>query len=102
MYQNPIISIDVNLTGVNITTSAASASSLIPVNAAGLVPRYVRVAATANARIKVGKTTATALATDTLITPNEAIILNCSGADTIAAIQDTAAGSVNVVPLEWG
>lgn len=63
--------------------------------------RYVRIMATANAHVRVGKTTATAVATDTLVTPNEALILNVSGADTIAAIQDTAAGVVNVVPIEW-
>jgi len=101
-YQSPIFALDVNVTGVNIVTGAASASSPIPNNSAGVVARYVRVMATANAHVRVGKTTATAVATDMLITPTEAVILNVSGADTIAAIQDLAAGVVNVVPLEWG
>ena len=101
MYQSPIISVDVNVTGVNIVTSGTSASSPIPNNSAGVTARYVRVMATVAAHVKVGKGAATALATDTLITPNEALILNCSGADTIAAIQDAAAGVVNVVPIEW-
>jgi len=65
------------------------------------VARYVRVSATANAHVRVGKTSATAVATDMLVTPNEAIILNVTGSDVIAAIQDTAAGTVNVVPIEW-
>jgi len=100
-FKSPIICLDVNLTGVNITTGAASASATIPNNQAGQVAKYVRIAATANAHVKVGKTTATATATDMLVTPNEAIILNVTGSDTIAAIQDSAAGTVNVVPIEW-
>lgn len=63
---------------------------------------YVRVSATANAHVRVGKGSATAVATDMLVTPNEAVILNVTGADKIAAIQDSAAGVVNVVPIEWG
>lgn len=48
--------------------------------------RYVRVMATAFAHVKVGKGAATALATDTLVGPNCDLIMNVSGADTIAAI----------------
>ena len=76
-YQSPIFSVDVNVTGVNITTA----------------PQY--------AHIQVRKGSATALATDTMVIPGEALIFCCAGADTIAAIQDTASGTVNVVPLEW-
>lgn len=66
-----------------------------------MVAKYVRIMATAFAHVKVGKGSATALATDTLVGPNCDLIFNVSGADTIAAIQDTAAGVVNVVPLEY-
>lgn len=45
-YQSPIISVDVNVTGVNITTGAASASAAIPNTSAGTVARYVRVTTT--------------------------------------------------------
>jgi hypothetical protein len=45
-YQSPIISVDVNVTGVNLTTGAASTSASIPNNSAGVVARYVRVTAT--------------------------------------------------------
>lgn len=100
-YQSPIIAVDVNVTGVNITTGAASASAAIPNTSAGVVARYVRVMATAFAHVKVGKGSATAVATDTLVGPNCDLILNVAGADTIAAIQDTAAGVVNIVPLEY-
>lgn len=100
-YQSPIISVDVNVTGVNLTTGAASTSAAIPNNSAGVVARYVRVTATQYAHIRVGKGSATAVATDTMVVPGEALIFCCAGADTIAAIQDSASGTVNVVPLEW-
>lgn len=43
MYQSPIIAIDVNVDGVNITTGAASASAAIPNTSAGVKARYVLV-----------------------------------------------------------
>lgn len=99
--KSPIICLDINLTGVNLTTSAASVNSALPVNTAGVAARYVRISATANARVRVGPVGSTALATDTLVMPGESVIMNCQGATTVAAIQDTAAGVVNVVPIEW-
>jgi hypothetical protein len=100
-YKSPIVCLDINQTGVNIPTSGTSASSSIPNCSNGLVAKYVRVSCTANAHVRVGKGTATAVATDTLVMPGESLILNVTGADTIAAIQDSAAGTVNVVPIEW-
>lgn len=35
-----------------------------------------------------------------MVQPYEPLILNAIGYDTIAAIQDSAAGKVNVAPLE--
>jgi len=91
---------DINLTGVNITTGAASASSALPVGSAGGAAKSVRVAATVNARVRVGLTGLTAVATDFLVTPNEAIVIDTRGCTHVAAIQDTAAGVVNVAPVE--
>lgn len=85
-YPSPIVSIDVNQTGVNITTGAVSASAPIPNTSAGVVAKYVRIMATAFAHVKVGKGSATAVAADTLVGPNCDLIMNVSGADTIAAI----------------
>jgi hypothetical protein len=87
-------------TGVNITTSATSASQPIPNNSAGVPADYILVTATANANIRVGKTTATAIATDFMITPGIAAVLNTCDFDVIAAIQTSGPGIVNVTPLE--
>lgn len=88
-------------TGVNITTSGTSASATIPNDASGNLPKYVRVACTAAAYVRLGKTTATAVTTDMLINPTgDGIVLQVSGNDKIAAIQVAAAGVVQVSPLE--
>lgn len=88
-------------TGVNITTGAASASSALPVASSGEIARYYRITATANAHVRMGIVGLTALATDAMVVPGESLILETPrGITHVAAIQDSAAGSVNVVPLE--
>ncbi len=96
---NPAMS--VLATGANITTGVASASSAIPVNSAGEIPRYIRVAVTAAAHVRIRATSATAVTTDMLVMPGDAVTLHVpNGVTHIAAIQNAAAGSVNVTPLE--
>lgn len=93
--------ITVTAVGSTITTGAASASATIPTDSAGNIPRYVRVSATAACYVKIGVSAATATANDILVQPADAVILAIpSGITKIAAIQDTAAGKCNVVPLE--
>lgn len=88
-------------TGANITTGAASARVALPTDTAGNVPRYVRVAATVAARISLGTVASNAVATDTLLMPGDAMNMAVpAGLTHLCAIQDTAAGTVNVVPLE--
>lgn len=94
-------SITVIATGVSITTSGTSASATIPNDSAGNIPRYIRVAATVAACVRLGKTSATAVTTDMQVQPGDAVILHVpSGMDKIAAIQVSAAGVVQVSPLE--
>jgi hypothetical protein len=77
-------------------TGAASASIALPNNAAGKNNLYY-LAATANARFRLGQGAQTAVATDPLLQPGFPLyVLAPTGADTIAVIQDTAAGSVTV------
>lgn len=92
--------IRVTNTGVNLTTGAASVSSALPNNSAGLPPRYVVVTATAAAHIRFGKIAATAIATDLMIVPGMGMLLDVKGFDFVAAIQDTATGTVNIAPVE--
>lgn len=91
----------ITVTGVAIATSGTSASATIPNNSAGEKPRWIRIAATAAACIRMGKTTATAVTTDMQVQPGDSVVIAVpSGLDTIAAIQVTAAGVVQVSPLE--
>lgn len=87
-------------TGVNITTGAASAGATIPLASNGAVPRYIRVSATVSACVRIGTGAQTAVATDLLVQPAEAVILSTNGCTHIAAIQLAAAGTVNVAPVE--
>jgi hypothetical protein len=93
--------ITVAATGVNIATSGTSASATIPNALSGQIPRYVRVSASAAAYIRIGKTTATAVTTDMMVQPGDAVVIHIpNGIDKIATIQVAAAGVVQVSPLE--
>jgi len=87
-------------TGVNITTGAASAGATIPLASNGAVPRYVRISATAAACVRIGTGAQTAVATDMLVHPAESVIMATLGCTHIAAIQQAAAGVVQVSPVE--
>jgi hypothetical protein len=88
-------------TGVNIATSGTSANAALPTASSGEIPRYVRIAASAAAHVRLGVAGAVALTTDTMVQPGDAItVVVPRGVTTVAAIQDTAAGTVNIVPLE--
>lgn len=101
-------SIKVVVTGANITTGAASARIAVPKRSDGKNPKFVRVAVnTAGAHVLFGGSAVVALATDTLVMPSDMAIFDVSGISDaadgklyIAAIQDAAAGLVNVVPME--
>lgn len=94
-------SVMITVTGINLTTGAASANSALPNASSGEVARYYRITATANAHVRLGVVGLAALATDAMVVPGESLILECPrGYTHVAAIQDSAAGTVNVVPLE--
>lgn len=101
MAQRFPLSITVISTGVKITTGAASASSALPTAQSGTVPSHVRVAATVAAHVRLGIGSATAVQTDMLVQPGDAVILRVPGGAThVAAIQASAAGIVIVSPVE--
>ena len=93
-------SISVVKTGTTIATGAASANVAIPTDSADTVPKYVRVAATAACYVKVGPTGVTAAAGDVVVQPGDAVVLKTHGLGYIAAIQVSAAGVMQVSPLE--
>lgn len=96
----PALSVASNATGANITTSAASASAALPNASSGQRPRFVRVSVTVAAHVRLGTAGLTAVGTDMLVTPDAPVILQVQGHTHIAAIQNAAAGTVNVYPLE--
>lgn len=94
-------SITVTKTGTQTATSGTSAGGTIPTDSAGNVPRYIRVAATAAACFRIGVGAQTAVTTDLQVQPGDAVVLHVpSGCTHYAAIQVTAAGVVQVSPLE--
>ena len=93
--------ITVTVTGVSIATSAVSASATIPNMSSGEKPRFIRVAATQPACVRIGPGAQTAVTTDLQVQPGDAVILMVpSGVVTIAAVMVTSAGIVQVSPLE--
>ncbi|MDE2102838.1 MAG: hypothetical protein KGL39_36680 [Patescibacteria group bacterium] len=92
--------ITVSVTGVSIATSGTSASATIPNASDGSLPRFIRVAATQPACVRLDSGSATAVTTDLQVQPGDAVILTVNGRNKIAAIQVSAAGVVQVSPLE--
>jgi aspartate/methionine/tyrosine aminotransferase len=94
-------SITVVATGSVTTTGAASAGTTIPNASSTEKPRFIRVAATAACTFRMGAGVQTAVTTDLLIQPGDAVVLHVpSGVTHYAAIQVAAAGVVQVSPLE--
>lgn len=90
----------ITVSGVTLTTSGTSASAAIPNNSSGLRPNYVRIQVTNYAFIKFGVSGAAATANDILISPNEPEVFAISGLTHIAAIQQAAAGVINITAME--
>lgn len=90
----------VQTVGKTQTTGAASARVTIPVDSAGNVPRFIRVAAVTESYVKLGDSTVAATTNDILVQPADAVILTVNGATNIAYIQGTSTGKVNILPLE--
>ncbi len=86
--------------GFTAATGAASARTVIPVDSAGNLPRYIRVAGINECYVKLGTVAVVATSNDMLIQPADSALLAVNGCTNIAYIQGTAAGKVNVVPLE--
>lgn len=91
----------VSTVGFSAATGAASARSAIPVDGSGNRPNFIRVAARNECYVKIGDVTVTATINDILVQNADSVILQVPKAAThIAYIQGTAAGQVNVTPLD--
>jgi len=92
--------IQIQATGVSLTTSGTSTNATIPNTASGTKPNYIRICVTANCFVKIGQSGVAATNTAILMIPTDHLILKVSGNTTIAAIQQAGAGICNVMPLE--
>ena len=93
--------ITVTTSGFSAVTGAASAATAIPNDSSGRAPNYIRVAARNECYVKLGTAGVVATANDILVQPADSVILAVpKGITLIAYIQGTAAGQVNVIPLE--
>jgi hypothetical protein len=87
-------------TGKTLTTGAASVNTTLPVTVNGTPAKWVRIASTAAAYVKVGPAGIAAVAGDVMVQPGDSIKLAVAGATTIAAIQVSAAGTVQISACE--
>lgn len=93
--------ITVTTTGIVMTSGAVSTGTTIPNMSSGEKPRFIRIAASAAACVRIGAGAQTAVTTDLQVQPGDAVILQVpSGVTNIACIQVAAGGSVQVSPLE--
>jgi hypothetical protein len=100
MGQRYDLSVTITAPGITITTSGVSSQVNIPSASSSELPRYIRVAATAAACVRLGNNPV-ATTNDTQIQPGDALILMVpNGITKIAAIQVASAGAVQISPLE--
>lgn len=87
--------------GATVATGAASSTIAIPVASSGEIPRFIRLSSTNGVHAKLGIAAVAATANDMLVTVSDAVILVVPrGVTHIASIQESAAGKLNVTPLE--
>ena len=92
--------IKVTGSGASITTSASSSSVAIPLTSSGTPARYALVTCTAAAYILPGNSSVSADATAIILQPNYKLKMNVAGFTHLAALQVSAAGKVNIIPIE--
>lgn len=93
--------ITITRTGVTQASGGASAGGALPNASSGEVPRYIRVAATAAACVRIGNGAQTAVTTDLQVQPGDSVILAVPlGYTNFACIQVSAPGVVQISPLE--
>lgn len=92
--------VGISVTGVTVASGAASARVAIPTFSGGVYPKYVRIAASNAAYVKIGDSTVTASAGDFVVQPGDALVVKAHGHTHVAALQQTTAGTVQISPLD--
>lgn len=86
-------------TGATITVAGTSASAAVPNDTSGNRAKWIRIAATTACYVRIGTGAQTAVNTDMIVQPGDAVVIRTVG-DTVAALQVTAGGVCNITPLE--
>ena len=82
------MALQITNTGINLTTGIASVAGTLPNNSAGIPARFVRIAATVAAYVRLGSGAQVAVATDMLVMPNsQGLVIATLGATNVAVLQ---------------
>jgi hypothetical protein len=87
-------------TGVKVSVATASSDETLALNAAAGKAKFMRLSATTACYVRWGVGAQTAVDTDLLLQPGDAVVVAVAGADTIAAMRVTADGVLVATPLE--
>jgi hypothetical protein len=94
-------SITVVSAGTSQASGAASAGTTIPLCSSGEVPRYIRIASSNAAYVRIGAGAQTAVAGDLMVQAGDAAVISVPrGYTHFAVLQVTVAGVVQISPLE--
>lgn len=93
-------SISVVKTGATRAFTATSASVAIPTDSSGELPKYIRLNATAACCVKIGPSGVAATTADLMLSAFESEVIAVGRQAYIAAIQVSAAGTLQISPLE--
>jgi len=94
------MALTITKTGTTLAVTGTSARVAIPTDTSGVVPKCARVSCSSAMYVKIGDSSVSAVAGDLLIHPAESVELRTIGLTHIAAIQVSAAGTLQISPIE--
>lgn len=94
------MALTITKTGTTLAVTGTSSRVAIPTDTSGVVPKCSRVSCTASMCVKVGDSSVSATSGDLMIHPAESVELRTIGLTHIAAIQVSAAGTLQISPIE--
>ena len=89
-------------TGVNVVATTTASTVQIPFDSSAGRPRYIRIASTAAAYVKVGNSDVVAVAGDLLVQPADSVMLIAAGCNYISVLALTGTCSVSIAPTDDG
>lgn len=90
----------VGATGVTVAAGAVSANTAIPNTTSGNRARAVLLTSIGNVHVRFGNGAGTTATTNDLLIASDTQVVYCQPFDRIAYIQNSAAATLNITPLE--